>query len=903
MSVRNIDAFFSPKSIALIGASHRQHTVGSVIAKNLFAAGFNGPVMPVNPHQETIQSIVAYRDVADLPIAPDLAVIATPAEGVPQIVHALGARGCRAAVIVSSGFEAKSDGASLRDLLVAAADETGMRIIGPNCLGVIAPHTGVNGSFAHVTPAAGRIACVMQSGALVASMLEWADSRGIGFSKVVSLGDAVDVDFGDILNFLATDSETDAVFLYVEGVTHARKFMAAAKALARTKPIIAMKAGRGEAAAQAVKSHTGAMAGSDRVYSAAFRQAGIVRVDSLEEMFDAAEILGRPRMICGPRLAVLTNGGGGGILAADALECSGLELARLSSATLTALDAVLPAQWSHGNPIDIIGDADGERYARSLEILVADPGVDAILVVNCPTAVASSEEAAKAVIATRDRLTGLEAVKPVVACWMGSAISNAARAHLSRAAIPAFETPEQAVKSLRFLRDFSLHIGGAAEGADNPPMSADDRRMAGRLLQDALRAGSGWLDEADAKTVLEAYGIPVAKTVKATTPEAVAEAARSLGCPVAVKILSPDIQHKSDVGGVTLALGTPDAARAAAIAMAERVATVRPNAKLTGFTVSPMVVRWDGREAIAGIASDRTFGPVVLFGQGGIATEQIDDVAVALPPLTMATAEELIGQTRFSRQLDAFRDWPKANLAAIQKVLVALGHIAVDHPEIAELDINPLVVDENDAIALDARIRVKDPADSIPPAVETHADREHTIRGPSGADVAIRPIHPDDAPALQRFIERLSPEAVRARFFETMRRLPPAMLARLTQIEGGQEMAFLAVTRSANADADQGEDRICGVAHVIIDGDGKKAEYALTADREAIRGGIARALLTEVIAQCRVRGVERLCAEELSDSTELIALAHGMGADIRHDAKDPTIACIALTLPAVAEAA
>jgi len=903
MSIRNIDAFFAPKSIALIGASHRLHTVGSVIARDLFAAGFDGPIMPVNPHQEEIQSIVAYSDVADLPTAPDLAVIATPAEGVPQIVRSLGARGCRAAVIVSSGFDAKCDGGSLRDLLLAAADETGMRIIGPNCLGIIAPHTGVNASFAHVTPAAGRIACVMQSGALVASMLEWADSRGIGFSKVISLGDAVDVDFGDTLNYLAGDPDTDAVFLYIEGLTHARKFMAAAKALALTKPIIAMKAGRSDAAAQAVRSHTGAMAGSDRVYSAAFRRAGIVRVDSLEEMFDAAEILGRPRVACGPRLAILTNGGGGGILAADSLEGSGLELARLSPATLTALDAVLPAHWSNGNPVDIIGDADGARYAWSLEIIAADPGVDAVLVINCPTAVASSEDAAKAMIATCGRLTGPEAGKPVVACWMGSAIGNAARTRLSQAGIPAFETPEQAVKALRFLRDFSLHAGTAAEHGDVLPMSAENRRMAAGLLQDALRAGSGWLDEADAKTVLEAYDIPVATTVKAATPDAVAEAARTLGCRVAVKILSPDIQHKSDVGRVALALDTPDAARAAAAAMAERIATARPGARLNGFTVSPMVVRKNGREAIAGIATDRTFGPVVLFGQGGIATEQIDDVAVALPPLTMAVAEELIGQTRFVRQLEAFRDWPKADLTAIQKVLVSLGHIAVDHPEVAELDINPLVVDENGAIALDARIRVKDPAASVPAAVETHADHEHAIHGPAGADVAIRPIYPDDAPALQRFIERLSPETIRARFFETMRRLPPAMLARLTQIEDEREMAFVAVERRANADADQGEDHICGVAHVVIDGDGKKAEYALIADREAVRRGIARALLTEVIAHCRARGVERLCAEELSDSTDLIALAHGMGANVSHDPEDPTIACIALTLPAVAEAA
>jgi acetyltransferase len=901
MSVRNLDAFFRPKSIALIGASHRPNKVGSVIADNLFAGGFEGPIMPVNPNRPAIRGVVAYRNVDDLPMVPDLAVIATPAESVPAIIRALGARGCRAAVIVSSGFETKCIEGTLRDLLLAAADETGMRIIGPNCLGVIAPHSGINATFAHLMPAAGRIACVMQSGALVASMLEWAESRGIGFSKVVSLGDAVDVDFGDILNYLADDTETDAVFLYVEGLTHARKFMAAARALTRTKPIIAMKAGRSAGAALAVRSHTGAMAGSDRVYGAAFRRAGIVRVDSLEEMFDAAEILGRPRVACGPALAILTNGGGGGILATDALAGADLKLAELSPATLTALDGVLPAHWSHGNPVDIIGDADGARYGRSLKILAADPNVDAVLVINCPTAVASSEDAAEAAIAARDSLSGAAKGKPVVACWMGSAVGSVARVQLSHAGIPAFETPEQAVKSLGFLRDFNLHA--VAPGETGAAVARPGTcHNASALLQNALRDGHGWLDEADAKTVIAAYGIPVAKTIKAATPEAVADAARSLACPVAVKILSPDIQHKSDVGGVALALDTPQAAQDAAAAMIARVRAIRPDARLNGFTVSPMIAPGNGREAIAGISTDPTFGPVVVFGQGGVATELLDDAAVGLPPLTHMSASELIGQTRFSRQLAAFRGRPAANLDAIRDALVALGHLAVDHPEIVELDINPLVADENGVIALDARIRVMDPAASVAAAMETHpADR--AVRDRVGTDYFIRPIHPEDAPALQSFVERLGPETIRARFFETMRRLPPAMLARLTQLEEGREMGLVAVERRPNADADPREDRICGVAHMLIDPDGKAAEYALTAAPEAIRRGIARALLDEVVARARERGIARLCAEELNDSTDLIALAHEMGAKVSHDADDPAVACIVLTVPPVAKAA
>ena len=904
MSVRNIEAFFSPKSIALVGASNHPHSVGSVIAKNLLSAGFEGPIMPVNPHHEAIQSIVAYRDITDLPIAPELAVIATPAETVPQIVRSLGARGCKAAVVVSAGFDAKSDGVPLRELLLQAADDTGMRIIGPNCLGIMAPRSHINASFASIAPLSGRVACVMQSGALVASMLEWANSRGIGFSKMISLGDAVDVDFGDILNYLATDPETEAVFLYIEGLAHARKFMAAARTLARTKPIIAMKAGRNPGAAKAVRSHTGALAGSDRVYSAAFRRAGIVRVDSLEDMFDAVEILGRPQIACGPRLAILSTGGGGGILATDTILESGLELARLSATTVTALDVFLPAQWSYSNPVDIVGDADGERYAHSLATIAADPAVDVVLVINCPTAVASSEEAAEAIIEMRRRSSRREGAKPIIACWMGSTINSAARVRLSRAGIPTFETPEQAVKSLRLSLEFNQRKESLAGAPEEWKVSADDRQKAATILQGALSQGRSWLDEADAKTVLGAYGIPATITMKATTPEAVAEAVRTLGGAVAVKILSPDILHKSDVGGVALALETPEAARDAAAAMTERVAAMKPNARLTGFTVSPMVARWDGRELIAGITTDRTFGPVVLFGQGGIAAEQIDDVAVALPPLTMSVAEDLIKQTRISRLLNAFRDWPQANLPAIQKTLIALGQMALDHPEIAELDINPLVADETGVIALDARIRVTDPAAAVPPALESHADDdEHPLRDRYGADVVIRPIHPDDAPGLNRFIERLAPEIVRARFFETMRRLPPAMLARLTQVDNDKEMAFVAVERRRNGDPDPQDDRICGVARIIIAPDGKNAEYALTADPVAIKRGIAHALMDEVVAHARTHGVERLCGEELNNSVELIALAHELGGSISHDPEDPTIACIALSLPLAAEAA
>lgn len=897
MSARNMEAFFSPKSIALIGASRRPRAVGSVIARNLLLAGFDGVIMPVNPHEQAIQGVFAYPDIPSLPVPPDLAVIATPAESVPGIVQALGARGCRAAVVISAGFESVQDGSSLRDQLIRAADETGMRLIGPNCLGIMAPNSNVNASFGHIPPLKGRIACVMQSGALVASVLEWANGRGIGFSKMISLGDAVDVDFGDVLTYLADDPETEAVCLYVEGLTHARKFMAAARHLARTKPIIVMKAGRNPAAAQAVKSHTGALAGSDRVYDAALRRAGIVRVSTLDQMFDAVEILGRPHVKSGKRLAIVTNGGGGGILATDAMLGSDLELAQLSPAIVATLNEFLPTCWSHGNPTDIIGDADGARYAQTLTVMASDPSVEAIVIVNCPTAISSSHEAAVAVVEARSRLKGSAAEKPIVACWMGGSADSPAFAALSQAGIPTFQTPEQAIRALKFLRDFTLRRSSLTDRVPAAPVTRTDVKLASHLLQKALQDGREWLDESDSKALLKAYGIPVVETVRAESPDAVADAARMLGEPVAVKILSRDIQHKSDVGGVALSLETPEKAREAAVKMLERIAKQRPDAKLDGFTVSTMVVRRNGREVIAGLATDPTFGPVVLFGQGGIAAEQIDDVAVALPPLTMAVAADLIKETRVSRLLKSFRDWPQADLAAIQKVLVALGHMALEHPEITELDINPLIADESGAVALDARVRVKDPTAAVPAALECHADdQEEVIRDAQGRDVFIRPIHPDDAPALQRFIAQLDPTTIRARFFETLRRLPADLLARLTQIDSERELAFVAVERRKNGEADPQDDRICGVARIIILPDGKKAEYALTASPDAIERGIARALMSKVISSARARGIERLCGEELNDSLEHIQLARDLGGAISHDPDDPAVACITLAL-------
>lgn len=907
MTTRNLEAFFAPRSIAVIGASRRTHAVGAVVAENLMAGGFQGPIMPVNPHSTAIGGVLAYKDVESLPLCPDLAVIATPAGTVPDIVRTLGRAGCRAAVVLSAGFEsADGDGGSQRQAIRIAARESDVRIIGPNCLGIMSPPHGVNASFAHAAPLSGRIACVMQSGAMVAAILDWAGARGVGFSKMISLGDAVDVDFGDLLNYLALDPETDAILLYIEGLNHARKFMTAARAAARLKPVIALKAGRNPTAANAVKSHTGALAGSDRVYDVAFQRAGIVRVDTLDGMFDALEVLGKRRPITGERLAIVTNGGGAAVLAADRLYRRHGILATLSPETIAVLDSVLPVSWPRSNPIDLMGDADGGRYAAALQAVSADPGVDAILVINCPTAVASSEEAANSVIdwfVTNDSELPR---KPVLAAWLGTNAAGSVRNRLSAAGIPTFATPEHAVDGIAYLQEFQRRADRLLQLNETPePVQPLDRAIPEKIVRDALTSGREWLDEDEAKRLLAAYGVPVARTIKADTPDAVGEAASLIGKAVAVKIRSRDITHKTDVGGVMLDLATPQKARAEAQAMRDRIAVLKPDARIEGFTVNEMIHRPAATELIAGLTNDATFGPVLLFGQGGVTVDAIDDTAVALPPLTSSLADELIARTRVSKLLRGYRGRKPADMSAIREVLLALARMATEHPEIAELDINPLLADDSGVIALDARIRLQDPALATPVALTRYPhDLERTVTLADGGAIAIRPIRPEDARTLQRFIEGLDAATVRARFFETMKRLSPVMLVRLTQVDYDREIAFVAIdTRRTPADGDPSDDVICGVGRVIIPPVGKKAIYALTASPEAIARGVARALMDDLIAYARNHGMEELCGDELADSTGLVNLVRDLGATVSFDEDDMTKLCISLSLMPPAKAA
>src|SRR5579875_2963370 len=691
MSVRNLKYLFKPRSIALFGASDKPHSVGGVLTRNLTAGGFDGPIMLVNPAHPTVAGRTAYRDADDLPQAPDLAVIATPPPAVPSLIAALGQRGTKAAVVITAGFGEGDDaaGAKLRQAMLDAAKPHLLRIVGPNCLGIVASERRLNATFAHLDTPRGDLAFVAQSGAIITAMLDWAAAHAIGFSHIVSLGDMADVDFGDMLDYRASDPDTRAILLYIEGVTEPRKFMSAARVAARSKPVLVVKAVRYSEGARAARSHTGAMAGADAVYDAAFHRAGMLRVSELDELFDAAETLALCDPVNGDRLAILSNGGGLAVMATDSLVAAGGTLAPLVPETIAALDRVLPPTWSHGNPIDIVGDASPQRYRDAIAIARRDPQTDALLVLNAPTALASPIDAARAV-AEEGR------AKPhnLLTSWVGESTADEARRVFAAARIPTYATPSEAVRAfmhlVRHRRSQQLLLQVPAAVAKE---FAPDRARVRRLLDAALDRKRPWLSGAESKEILQAYGIPVVVSRVAKTPDEVGAIAAALRGPCAVKILSPDISHKSDVGGVALDLRTAEAASAEARLMLERVRKARPEARIDGFTVEPMVVRRDSHELILGMTEDAQFGPVILFGHGGTAAEIIDDKALALAPLNLALARALIERTRIHRLLKGYRNRPAVALDAVGMTLVKLSQLVVDFAEIAELDVNPLLAD------------------------------------------------------------------------------------------------------------------------------------------------------------------------------------------------------------------
>jgi acetyltransferase len=876
MSIRHLERLFEPASVAVIGASTRAGSVGAQVWRNLREGGFAGPRWAVNPKHDKVDGERAFARVADLPAAPDLAVVCTPPATLPQVIAELGARGTRAAVVLTAGLSPAQ-----KQAMLDAARTHCLRILGPNGLGLMSPAIGVNASFAHASAGEGGLAFVSQSGALVAAMVDWSRARGIGFSRLVSLGEQADVDFGDLLDWLASDARTRAVLLYIESVRAARKFMSAARAAARNKPVIVVKAGRSEAGRQAAASHTGALASSDAVIDAAIRRAGMLRVDTLEELLVAAEALTHfapPSAAGGAKpaecITLVTNGGGAGVLAADEVVLRGLALARLPAELIAELDAVLPPNWSRANPVDIIGDAPVQRYVETLTRLLARPQTGTVLFMHAPTAIVPSAEIAAALLPlARAHPTRL------ASCWLGGPAVAEARRLFNDAGIPTYDTPEQAVRALDMLADYRrnqeqlLEAPPATGNHLAPPIDSAEVR---RIVDAALAGGrEKILTEPEAKALLAACGVPTVPTrVTAPEAEAAVQTARELGWPVALKILSPQISHKSDVGGVALDLANARALRAAANKMLKRVAQQRPDATIEGFTVQPMVRRARALELIAGAHVDPVFGPVLLFGAGGTGVEVVADRALALPPLNVPLARALVERTRIARLLHGWRDVPPADLASIERVLIALSQLLAEEPRIAELDINPLLADALGVTALDARVRVcaDGPGGAARFAIRPYPQELVRRFEWRGRQLTLRPIRPEDEAQHLAFLERIEPVDIRMRLFYTRRSIERSELARLTQIDYEREMAFIVT----GATAEGGEETL-GVVRAFIDPDNVQAEFGILIRSDSKGQGLGRRLMDALIAYLRSRGTQRLVATVLSENTAMLALAKDMG--------------------------
>jgi acetyltransferase len=859
MSIRHLDALLCPRSLVIVGASDRTGSVGATVWRNVRSGSFKGAIRAVNPAHGTLDGEHVFARCADLPAVPDLAIVCTPPDQVAGIIDELGRMGTHAVVVLMAGINS----AQKRSMLDAARPHL-LRLLGPNCLGLLAPHIGLNASFAHTDALPGELAFVSQSGALATAMLDWARSRGIGFSHLVSLGDHLDVDFGDMLDYLASDVHTRAILLYIESIEEARKFMSAARAAARNKPVIVVKAGRAGNGVKAAASHTGALAGSDGVIDAAIRRAGMLRVDTLDELFMAAETLSRFHGGATHGLTLMTNGGGAGVMAADEAARLGIALPDPDAALMRALAAILPTNWSHANPFDIIGDAPAKRYVDTLRELLDRPETGTILFMHAPTAIVRSGDIAQACVPIvrghADR---------ILACWLGDESVAEARRIFEAAGVADYATPEQAVRAFDMVATYRRNQALLLEcpAADEAPVR--DVATARRIVEQALADGRAMLDEFEGKSLLAAYGIPVVATRRVDpTARAAVEAAAQIGHPVALKILSRDISHKSDAGGVELNLADAAAVHDAATRILARVSERAPQAHVEGFTVQSMAVRPFAQELIVGASVDPVFGPVILFGQGGTAVEVTADRSLALAPLNRVLARDMISRTRVHKLLQGYRDHPPARLEAIEDALVAVAQIMVDLPEVMELDINPLWADADGVLALDARMRVATPAlagtDRF--AILPYPRQlEETVNW-NGRALLIRPIRPEDAESHREFFTHVSLADMRLRFFGGRRELPASQLARLVQIDFAREMAFVAVENPGTADA-----RTLGVVRAVSDPDNVEAEFALLTRTDLQRHGLGTLLMRKMIAYLRRHGTGAMTGYVLNDNTAMRA--------------------------------
>ncbi|MFO7320105.1 MAG: bifunctional acetate--CoA ligase family protein/GNAT family N-acetyltransferase [Chloroflexota bacterium] len=874
-----LDAIFAPNNVAVIGASERRGSVGRTILWNLISNPFGGAVFPVNPKRSNILGIKAYPDIASVPEPVDLAVVVTPAQTVPGIIRECVEAGVKGAIIISAGFKERgAAGAELERQIMAEARKGEMRIIGPNCLGVQRPLFGLNATFASAMARPGNIGFISQSGALCTAVLDWSFSENVGFSAFISIGSMLDVGWGDLIDYLGNDPQTQSIVIYMESVGDAASFMSAAREVALTKPIIVIKAGRTAAAAQAAASHTGSLTGSDEVLDAAFRRSGVLRVDRISDMFNMAEVLSKQPRPKGPRLAIVTNAGGPGVLATDQLIQHGGQLAQLSEETMERLNHILPEHWSHGNPIDILGDADETRYAETLEAVAKDPNTDGMLVILTPQAMSNPTR-------TAELLKNYASIddKPILASWMGGPEVAAGISVLNRTNIPTFNYPDTAATMFMYMWRYTSNLRALYETPSlqqDPEEIAPNRELVKQIIDKVRQSGREILTEYESKQVLAAYFIPTVETRLASSPDEAVEAAEAIGYPVVLKLNSETITHKTDVGGVKLNLGSAENVREAYRAIEESVNRIAGEGHFQGVTVQPMA-KLEGYEVIIGSSIDPQFGPVLLFGSGGQLVEVYKDRALALPPLNTTLARLMMEQTKIYTALKGVRGRPPVDLAALENLVVRFSQLVVEQPWIKEIDINPLLASHEQLLALDARIVLHDknmteerlPRPAIRPYPVQYV-KPWTMR--DGRTVLIRPIRPEDEPLLVRFHENLSERTVYLRYLKDLKlsqRVAHERLARLSFIDYNREMALVAVERNP----ENQQPSIVAVGRLSKYPGTDIAEFAIVVADDHQGLGLGRELLTRLLQVGRDEKLSRIRGNILQDNEDMLRLTRDLG--------------------------
>jgi len=872
----NLDKIFNPKSVAVIGASDEEDTVGYALIRNLTQLGFQGEVYPVNIHKNEILGLKAYKSVGELPETADLAVIATPAKTVPDVVEQCGKAGIIGIIIISAGFkEIGAEGKALEDKIVELKRKYNLRIIGPNCLGIIRPSNNLNATFAKKMPKPGNIAFISQSGALGTAILDWATHENIGFSNFVSVGSMIDVAFGDLIDYFGTDSKTRSILMYIEGIENARNFMSAARHFARTKPLIVVKAGKFGESAKAAASHTGSLTGDDMIYDAAFKRAGIVRVEEIADLFNCAEVLGMQPLPNGPNLVIITNAGGPGVMATDALIARNGNLAKLNQKTMDALNGILPHYWSRANPVDILGDANAERYRAVVDLCLKDENVDGLLIIYTPQGVAEPNEIAKSIVELgKTRMPH----KTILTSFMGYEMTEEANRVLTENSIPTYSTPEQAVATYMYMYQYKRNLELLYETPEELPVdSVPPKRPLTVIMRNAVRENREILTETEAKKLLEYYCLPTVKTLIAKTGDEAARMASHMGYPVVLKILSPQIVHKTEAGGVILDITTEAELRRAFDQIMQRANEYNPDAEIQGVTVQPMVKK-RGYEVILGAKSDPLFGPVILFGMGGIGVELYKDIAIGLPPLNQTLARRIMEETKVYQLLKGFRNMPAANLKLLEELMVLFSQMLVDFPELKEVDINPLFVNEKEAFALDARIVID--KERVFTKLEPH---EHLVISPypkkyetlwklrDGRSVLLRPIKPEDEPMWLEMFQNFSEESIRYRFFQIIKDTPHEVRVRYCNVDYDRELGIVAEM------TEEGRRKILGVVRLIIEPDGKAGEIAFIVADPWQGLGLGSKMLDFMIEICKDKKLETVYGIMLPDNYRAINLMKKMG--------------------------